>query len=47
MMFDSPLIDVFGFGGVGENILYNAQGRVIERNMKPEDIETKLKTLLN
>ena len=47
MMFDSPLMDAFGFGGVGENILFNAQGRVIERNMKYEDIESKLKTLLN
>lgn len=47
MMFESPLLDAFGFGGVGENILFNAQGRVIERNMKYEDIESKLKTLLN
>lgn len=47
MMFESPLMDAFGFGGVNENILYNAQGRVIERNLKAEDIESKLKTLLN
>ena len=46
-MFESPLMETFGFGGIRENILYNAQGRVIERNMKAEDIESKLKTLLN
>lgn len=47
LMFESPLMETFGFGGIRENILYNAQGRVIERNMKAEDIESKLKTLLN
>ena len=47
MMFNSPLMDIFGFGGVNENILYNAQGRIIERNLKAGDFESKLKTLLN
>lgn len=47
MMFDSPVLERFGFGGISENILFNAQGRVIERNLALEDIESKLKTLLN
>lgn len=47
MMFDSPLLEQFGFGGISENILFNAQGRVIERNISLNDIESKLKTLLN
>ena len=47
MMFESPLLEQFSFGSVGENVLFNAQGRVVERDLKPNDIESKLEVLLN
>lgn len=47
LMFDSPLIDKFALTGVPDNILYNAQGRIIERGLSAEELETRLKTLLN
>lgn len=47
LMFDSPMLELFGLGSVSENILFNAQGRIIERNVALNDIESKLKTLLN
>lgn len=47
MMFESPMLEQFAFGGVNENVLFNAQGHVVERNIRPEDLESKLKILLN
>ena len=47
MMFDSQMLETFGFGSVSENILFNARGRIIERNVALNDIESKLETLLN
>ncbi len=47
MMFDSPLLDKFGLGYVPDNIIFNAQGHIIERNLDVKDLETKLKNLLN
>ena len=46
-MFDSPLLEQFSFGAISENVLFNAQGRVLERNLKADEIESKLKVLLN
>lgn len=46
-MFESPLIEQFAFGGVSENVLFNAQGIIVERNLQLNDIESKLKVLLN
>lgn len=46
-MFDSPLLEQFGFNGVPGNILFNAQGHVLERDLKPEDLESRIKVLLN
>lgn len=47
MMFESPLLKQFALDKVPSNVLYNAQGHIMERNMKPNDIETRIKTLLN
>ena len=47
MMFDSPLLEQFSLGAISENVLFNAQGRVLERNLKTDEIESKLKVLLN
>ncbi len=47
LMFDSPLLDKFGLGYMPDNIIYNAQGHVIERGLDSKEIETKLKNLLN
>ena len=47
MMFESPLMERFSFTGIGESVMFNAQGRVVERNLKPNDIESKLRILLN
>ena len=46
-MFDCPLLEQFGFNGVPGNILFNAQGHVLERDLKPEDLESRIKVLLN
>lgn len=46
-MFDSQLLDKFAFTAVGENIIFNAQGRAIERGLDTNALETKLKSLLN
>ena len=46
-MFDSELLEKFSFGAVPENILFNAQGHVVERDLKLNDIESRLKVLLN
>lgn len=47
MMFDSPLLDKFAFGSVADNIVFNAQGRIVERGLGTDELETKLKILLN
>ncbi len=47
LMFDSPLLEKFGLGYVPDNIIYNAQGHVIERGLDAKEIEIKLKNLLN
>lgn len=47
LMFDSPLLETFGLGHVADNIIYNAQGRIIERGVNLNELETKLRTLLN
>ena len=47
MMFDSPFLELFSFNAIAENVLFNAQGRVHERNLKADEIESKLKVLLN
>lgn len=47
MMFDSPLLETFSLNSVSENILFNAQGRVLERNLETNDLEARLKVLLN
>lgn len=47
LMFDSPLLEKFALTGVRDNVLYNAQGRIIERGLAIKELETKLKTLLN
>lgn len=47
MMFESPLLKQFSFGAVSENILFNAQGRVLERNLDINNLESRLKILLN
>ncbi|MCD8290951.1 MAG: AhpC/TSA family protein [Prevotella sp.] len=47
LMFDSPLLEKFGLGYIPDNIIYNAQGHVIERGLDAKEIEIKLKNLLN
>jgi len=47
LMFDSPLLEKFAFTGVPDNILYNAQGRIIERGLNADELEKRLKTLLD
>ncbi len=47
LMFESPLIRQFVLDRVSSNVLYNAQGRIVERNLKPNEIESRIKTLLN
>lgn len=46
-MFDSPLMESFAMTGVPDNIIYNAQGRIIERGLSIDELVTKIKTLLN
>jgi len=46
-MFESPLLDKFALTGAGDNVIFNAQGRVIERNLDTDALEIKLKSLLN
>lgn len=47
LMFDSPLLDKFALTGVPDNILFNAQGRITDRGLTADELETRLKTLLN
>lgn len=47
LMFESPLLETFGLGRVADNIIYNAQGRIVERSLNLSELETKLKVLLN
>lgn len=47
LMFESPLLETFGLGRVEDNIVYNAQGRIVERSLNINELETKLKVLLN
>lgn len=46
LMFESPLLEQFALSSASDNILYNAQGRIIERDLAPSAMETKLRTLL-
>lgn len=46
MMFDSPLLETFALTDVPDNIIYNAQGRIIERGLKTEELERRLKPLI-
>jgi len=46
-MFSSPLMEKFAMTGVSDNIVFNAQGRIIDRNLSADELVTKLKTLLN
>lgn len=46
-MFESPLMEKFAMTGVPDNIIYNAQGRIIERGLSSDELVTKIKTLLN
>ena len=47
MMFQSPFVELFAIDGVPANILFNAQGHIVERNVELNEIESKLKVLLN
>lgn len=47
LMFESPLLETFGLGRVADNIVYNVQGRIVERSLNINELETKLKVLLN
>ncbi|MDO4159225.1 MAG: DUF4369 domain-containing protein [Prevotellaceae bacterium] len=47
LMFESPLMEKFALTRVSDNIIFNAQGRVIERGLSSSELEKKLKTLLN
>lgn len=46
-MFDSPLMDKFSFSYISDNVIFNAHGKAIERNLKTHEFEAKLKALLN
>lgn len=46
-MFDSPLLDKFALTSIGDNVIFNAQGRAIERGLDMDALEIKLKSLLN
>jgi len=46
LMFESPLMEKFAFTGVPDNIIYNAQGRIVERGLNADDIENRLKNIL-
>lgn len=45
-MFDSPLLEQFALTGVPDNIIFNAQGRIIGRSLTTDELEAQLKTLL-
>lgn len=47
MMFESQLLNQFTLDKVQGNVLYNAQGHIVERNLKPNELETRIKNLLN
>lgn len=46
-MFDSPLLEKFALTSAGDNVIFNAQGRVIERGLDTDALEIRLKSLLN
>lgn len=46
-MFDSPLLEKFALTSAGDNVIFNAQGRVIERGLDTDALEMRLKSLLN
>lgn len=46
LMFESPLLEQFALSSTSDNIIYNAQGRIIERNLAASALEAKLRTLL-
>lgn len=46
-MFDSPLLEKFALVGVSDNIIFNARGKAIERGLDADELERKIKTLLN
>ena len=42
-MFNSEAMKKFGFFNLGDNIVVDAQGNIIARNIKPSDVESKMK----
>lgn len=47
MMFDSPMLERFALGRPGDNIIYNAHGKAVAHGLSAEELEIKLKSLLN
>lgn len=46
LMFDSPFLEKFALGGVPDNLVFNAHGRLTERSLSTNALETKLRILL-
>lgn len=46
LMFDSPLLEKFALCSVPDNLVFNAQGRLTERSLSTNALETRLRTLL-
>ena len=46
-MFESPLMENFTLSGIADNVIYNAQGRVVARGLDAPELENKLRLLLN
>ncbi len=46
-MFECPLLYKFGLTDIPDNVLYNAQGVMIERSLDIKELEAKIRTLLD
>ena len=45
-MWETPLMQKFGFGDIPSNLLLDAKGRVVARSMSEQELEERLKKLI-
>lgn len=45
-LFESPYLSKFGLSGIGDNVVYNAQGKVIAHGLNAMELQNKLKSLM-
>jgi hypothetical protein len=45
-MWETPLLQKFGFGDVPANVLIDQKGRVLSRNLSPQHLEERINKLL-